>query len=73
MWCLIKRTVQDPHSPIVLKVQQVLNGKIQEYTVQEDMENVIQRECEIRFSLAHSTPIMSTLLGEWLKYLADEE
>ncbi len=37
------------------------------------MENAIQRECEIRFSLAHSTPIMSTLLGKRLRYLKDEE
>ncbi len=37
------------------------------------MENAIQRECEIRFSLAHSTPIMSTLLGKWLRYLKDKE
>ncbi len=57
----------------MLKVQQVLNGKIQEYTVQEDMENVVQRGCEIRFSLAHSTLIMWTLLGKQLRYLADEE
>ncbi len=37
------------------------------------MENAIQRECEFRFSLAHSAPIMSTLLGERLRYLKDEE
>jgi len=66
MWYLIKLTVKDPHSPSVLKVQKVINGVIQEYKVQEDVENVIQRECEIRFSLAHSAPIMTTLLGERL-------
>jgi len=59
MWYLIKRTVKDPHSPSVLKVQRVVEGKIEEYTVQEDVEQVIQRECEVRFSLAHSTPIMN--------------
>ena len=64
MWYLIKRTVKDPHSPSVLKVQRVINGETKEYIVQEDVENAIQRECEIRFSLAHSAPIMSTLLGE---------
>jgi hypothetical protein len=57
----------------VLKVQQVLDVKIQEYTVQEDMENAIQRECKIRFSLAHSALIMLTLLGKWFRYLADDE
>jgi len=70
---LIKRTVKDPHSPSVLKVQQVINGETKEYIVQEDVENAIQRECEIRFSLAHSAPIMSMLLGEQLRYLKDEE
>ncbi len=37
------------------------------------MEKAIPRECEIRFSLAHSAPIMLTLLGKWLRYLADKE
>ncbi len=40
--------------------------------VQEDVEQAIQRECEVRFSLAHSAPIMTTLLGERLCYLLDE-
>jgi hypothetical protein len=71
MWYLIKRTVKDPHSPSVLKVQRVVEGE-QEYEVQEDVENAIQRECEIRFSLAHSAPIMMTLLSERLRYLSDE-
>jgi hypothetical protein len=66
MWYLIKRTVKDPHSPSVLKVQRVINGETQEYNVQEDIENAIQRECKIRFSLAHSAPIMTTLLGKRL-------
>ncbi len=69
----IKRTVKDPHSPSVLSVQWVLNGETKEYFIQEDEENAIQRECKIRFSLAHSAPIMSTLFGEWLRYLKDEE
>ncbi len=64
MWYLIKRTVKDPHSPNILKVQRVINDDVQEYEVQEDVENAIQRKCKIRFSLAHSTPIMMTLLGE---------
>jgi hypothetical protein len=72
MWYLIKRTVKDPHSPSVLKVQRVVEGETQEYEVQEDVENAIQRECEIRFSLAHSAPIMMTLLRERLHYLSNE-
>ena len=41
MWYLIKRTVKDPHSPSVLKVQRVVEGKIKEHTVQEDVEQAI--------------------------------
>jgi hypothetical protein len=70
MWYVIKKTVKDPQSPSVLKVQQVTNGKTHEYKVQEDVKNAIQQECEIRFSLAHSAPIMSTLLDKRLRYLS---
>jgi len=42
MWYLIKRTVKEPHSPSVLKVQRVVEGEIKEYTVQEDVEQAIQ-------------------------------
>jgi hypothetical protein len=45
----------------------VVEGEIKEYTVQEDVEQAIQRECEVRFFLAHSAP-----LGEKLWYLSDE-
>ncbi len=72
MWFLIKRTVKKPQSPSVLRVQRVVNGEVKEYVVQEDVEQVIQRECEVRFSLAHSAPIMTTLLRERLCYLSDE-
>ena len=72
MWYLIKRTVKDPASPSVLKVQRVVDGEVKEYTVQEDVEQAIQREFEIRFTLAHSAPIMGSLLGERLRYLSDE-
>jgi len=44
MWYLIKITVKDPHSPSVLKVQRAVEGKIEEYTVQKDVEQAIQRE-----------------------------
>jgi hypothetical protein len=72
MWYLIKRTVKDPHSPSVLRVQRVVEDEVKEYTVQDKVKHAIQRECEIRFSLAHSAPIMTTLLGERLRYLSDE-
>ena len=72
MWYLIKRTVKDPHSPSVLRVQRVVEGEVKEYTVQEDVEQAIQQECKVRFSLAHSAPIMNLLLGEKLRYLSDE-
>jgi hypothetical protein len=72
MWYLIKRTVKDPHSPSVLRVQRVIEGEVKEFTVQEDVEYAIQQECKVCFSLAHSAPIMNTLLGEKLRYLSDE-
>jgi hypothetical protein len=64
MWYLIKQTVKDPASPSMLKVQHVVNGEVKEYIVQEDVKQAIQRKCEIRFTLAHSTPIMKSLLGK---------
>jgi hypothetical protein len=70
MW--FKWRVKDPQSPSVLQVLRVVNGEVKEYVVQEDVEQAIQRECEVRFSLAHSAPIMTTLLGEHLCYLSDE-
>jgi hypothetical protein len=73
MWYLIKRTVKDPRSLSVRKVQRVIDGETNEYTIQEDMENAIQRECEFRFSLSHSAPIMTMLLGNQLRYLGDED
>ncbi len=72
MWYLIQRTVKDPHSPSVLKVQRVVEGEMKEYTVQEDVEQAIQQECKVRFLLAHGAPIMNSLLGEKLRYLSDE-
>jgi hypothetical protein len=45
---------------------------VEEYTVQEDVEQAIQRECKVQFSLVHSAPIMSLLLGERLHYLLNE-
>ena len=45
---------------------------MREYTVQEDVEQAIQRECKVWFSLAYSTPKMYLLLGERIHYLLDE-
>jgi hypothetical protein len=72
MWYLIKRIIKDPCSPSILRVQCVVDGEAQEYASQDKVKNAIQRKCEIRFSLAHSVPIMNTLLGERLQYLSDE-
>ena len=72
MWYLIQRMVKDPHSPSVLKVQRVVKGEIKKYMVREDVEQAIQQECEVRLLLAHSAPIMNSLLGEKLRYLSDE-
>jgi hypothetical protein len=58
MWYLIKQTAKDPQSPSVLKVQRVINGKVKEYEVQEDVKNAIQQECKVCFSLAHSVGVM---------------
>jgi hypothetical protein len=64
--------VTNPHSPSILRVQRIIDGEVKEYTVQEDVEQAIQRDCEVRFSLVHCAPIMNSLLGEWLHYLFDE-
>ena len=72
MWYLIKRTVKDPDNPSVVRVQRVVNGEVKDYIVQEDVEQAIQRECEICFTLAHSALIMKSLLGDQLTYLSDK-
>ncbi len=73
MWFLIKCTVKNQHtSPSVLRVQQVVEGEVKEYVVQENVEQAIQQECEVRFSLFHSAPIMNSLLGERLQYLSNK-
>jgi hypothetical protein len=69
MWYLIKRTVKDPHSPSILRVQRVVTGKVKECTGYGASNPV---ECKVQFSLAHSAPIVITLLGEKLRYLSDK-
>ncbi len=63
IWYLIKKTIKDPHSPNVLSVQDVIEGEANKFNEQEEVVHTIQRKCKIRFSLAHSAPIMNTLLG----------
>ena len=70
---MIKRTVKDPKSPQVLKVQRVENGIVQEYNSKEDVEQVVQEGCKTRFNLAHKAPIMKHALAKRLRYLEDEE
>jgi hypothetical protein len=67
-----QRTVKDPHSPSILRVQPVVDGKVKEYTVQDKVERAIQREYKMRFSLARIAPIMTTLLREQLCYLSNK-
>jgi len=55
------------HSPSVLKVQRVIDGETKDYSIQEDVENAIKRECKIRFSLTHSVPIAGVCLVEKLR------
>ena len=49
-----------------------MEGEVKEYTMQENVEQAIQWECKVRFLLAHSAPVMKTLLGERLRYLSDK-
>jgi hypothetical protein len=44
MWYLLKRTIKDPHSPSVLRVQHVIEGEVKEFNEQEEGEHSIQRE-----------------------------
>ncbi len=72
IWYLIKRTVKDPANPSVLRVERVVNGEVKDYIAQEDVKQAIQCKCKIYFTLAHSAPIMKSLLGNQLRYLLDE-
>jgi hypothetical protein len=72
MWYLIKRTVKDPTNPSMLRVQRIVNGEVKDYIVQENVKQAIQRKCKIHFTLAHSAPIVKSLLGNRLWYLSDE-
>jgi hypothetical protein len=73
MWFLIKRTVKDPSSPPVMKVKKIVNLKKHSYTTQTEAEEAIQKEYEIRSTLAHRALITKMLLGTRCRYLGDEE
>jgi hypothetical protein len=64
MWYLIKRMVKDPHSPSVLRVQQVVEGEVKEFTEQEEVEYVIQRKCKIPFHLLTALQSWKLSLGK---------
>ena len=59
---------------VSLRVQRLVEGEgeVKEYTAQDEVEHAIQRKCEICLSLAHSAPIMTTLLRKRLWFLSDK-
>ena len=58
MWYKIKRMVKDPGSPQVLRVQRMENRHVCEYNNKEEVEQVVQEKCEMRFNLANKAPVM---------------
>ena len=73
MWYMIQCTVKGARSPKVLNVKRVENDVVHEYNSQEDVEQVVQKECKIRFNLAHKATIMKHTLAKKLRHLKDEE
>ena len=73
MWTNIKHVAKYPRSSQVLKVQRLEHGVVCEYTSKEEIERVVQEECEARFTLAHNVPIMKHSLAGTLRYLKDED
>ena len=73
MWTNTKFVVKDTHSSQVLKVQRVEHGVVCEYTTKEEVERVVQEECETRFTFAHNAPTMKHSLAWKLTYLEDED
>ena len=70
---MIQCTVKDPRSPAVFKVQQVINGQVHSYKTKPEVEEVIQKECEVRFTLGHRAPVTKNFLAKQLRYLSDED
>ena len=73
MWYKIKRMVKDPGSPQVLRVQRIENRHVCEYNKKEEVEQVVQEECEVRLNLADKAPVIKHALANKLRYLEDEE
>ena len=44
-----------------------------EYNAKEDMECIVQEECEARVTLAHNAPTMKHSLAGKLRYLEDKD
>jgi hypothetical protein len=75
MWQRLSYTFNDNggRSKAVTRVERIEDGNVVEYTVQEEMEQVVCEETQHRFTLAESSPLCQGLLGEQLGYLADTE
>ena len=73
MWTNIKYVVKDPCSSQVLKVKRLEYGVVCEYISKEEIERVVQEECEARFTLAHNGSITKHSLAGELRYLEDED
>eukprot|EP00956_Cyclotella_meneghiniana_P032414 scaffold89146_cov64-Cyclotella_meneghiniana.AAC.5 len=75
MWQRLAYTFSDNggRSNTVTRVERIEDGNVVEYTVQEEMEQVVREETQYRFTLASSSPLCNGLLGEHLGYLADTE
>ena len=75
MGYLIQRTVKDPSSPVVLKVETGTNARILTNTKHEGIKEVLQKKenCEYCFTLAHRAPIMNHTLSANMRCLSDKE
>lgn len=73
MWYVINRLQKDPGGKVTHTIQQVINGEVQESTNQEDTEDFILEETEMRFVLAGDAPISKTQLIKHRGYLVDTE
>jgi len=73
MWYFINRSQKDLRSGAFHVVERVVDGVVQESTDQEETEQFIFDEAEMRFQLAAEAPIESTKLIEQLGYLGDSE
>ena len=73
MWYFINRSQKDPRSGAFHFVQRVVDDVVEESTCQEETEDFIFGEAEMRFQLAMEAPISSSKLIEQLGYLGDSD